>query len=109
MTESPAVYAAAVLHLSLADGLAALMGLRYGRTTTYRVFSSTKSLVGTLTFMAVSVIILSLFSLITPSGLDWQWIVIGALGAAFLENTGVLGLDNITVPAFIVLLLTLVR
>ena len=109
VTASPSIYAAAILHLSLADGLAALLGLRYGRMTSYHVFGHTKSVVGTAAFFVTSVAILTAYSLLAPSGLAWEFIVLGAAGAAFLENVGVLGLDNLLVPAFVVGLLTFVK
>lgn len=106
VTDSPSIYAAAMLHLGLADGMAALIGTRWGRMTGYRVFGATKSLVGSLAFLVVSLAILTAYSLIAPAGLAWQFIVFGAVIASALENIGVLGTDNILVPSFIVLLLS---
>lgn len=106
-TQSDAIYAAAMLHLSLADGAAALVGLRFGRMNTYRVFGHTKSVAGTLAFMTVSFGILLAYAMIVPGGLSWHVIVAGVAGAAILENVGILGLDNLFVPAFIIALLSL--
>lgn len=107
VTQSDAIYAAAMLHLSIADGAAALMGLRFGRTTTYRVFGHTKSLVGSLSFFVASLGILVAYAVIVPGGLPLHIIALGALGATLLENLGILGLDNIFVPAYVVWLLSL--
>lgn len=107
VTQSDAIYAAAMLHLSIADGAAALMGLRFGRTTTYRVFGHTKSLVGSLSFFVASLGILVAYAVIVPGGLPFHIIALGALGATLLENLGILGLDNIFVPAYVVWLLSL--
>ncbi len=106
VTNSPSIYAAAMLHLGLADGMAAIIGTRWGKMSGYRVFGATKSLVGSLAFFVVSVAILMAYSLIAPAGLAWQFIVFGAAIATALENIGVLGTDNILVPSFIVLLLS---
>jgi phytol kinase len=106
VTSSKGIYAAAILHLGFADGLAALIGLRYGRTTTYHIFNHRKSLVGTTTFFITSLAILVGFSLLSSAGLSWQYIVLGSAIATLLENIGVIGLDNLLVPAWIVLLLT---
>lgn len=106
VTTAPSVYAAAMLHLGLADGMAALIGTRWGKMTGYRVFGASKSLVGSLAFLAVSLGILIAYSLIAPAGLAWQYIILGATVATLLENIGVLGTDNILVPGFIVALLT---
>ena len=107
ITDSPSIYAAAMLHLGLADGMAAIIGTRWGKMTGYRVFGATKSLVGSLAFFIVSVMILTAYSLLAPAGLAWQFIVFGAAIATVLENIGVLGTDNILVPSFIVLLLSM--
>ncbi len=107
VTQSAAIYAAAMLHLSIADGAAALMGLRFGRTTTYRVFGHTKSLVGSLSFFIASLGILVAYAVIVPGGLPLHIIAFGALGATLLENLGILGLDNIFVPAYVVWLLSI--
>lgn len=106
-TSSKGIYAAAMLHLGFADGLAALVGLRYGRMTTYYIFGHRKSLVGTATFLVTSLAILTAYSLLGVAGLDWQYIVLGAAAATLLENIGVLGLDNLLVPAWVVALLSL--
>lgn len=106
-TQSAGIYAAAMLHLSIADGAAALMGLRFGRTTTYRVFGHTKSVVGSLSFFIASLGILVAYAVIVPGGLPIHIIAFGALGATLLENLGILGLDNIFVPAYVVWLLSL--
>ena len=108
LTESAAVYAAAMLHLSVADGLAALIGRGFGRRTSYKVFGHTKSLVGSGAFFLTSLAILTGFSLLAPADLAWWAVVGGAIGATILENIGVMGSDNILVPAFIVAMLRLV-
>lgn len=107
VTQNEAIYAAAMLHLSLADGAAALIGLRWGRMNTYRVFGHTKSVTGTVTFFLVSIGILTTYSVLSFAGLAWPLILLGALGASFLENIGILGLDNLLVPAFVVALLAM--
>lgn len=105
VTSSPAIFAAAVLHLSVADGMAALIGTQYGRSSRYKVFGHTKSVVGSVTFLVVSVAVLFVYGLMT-GGMPLPWLVGGALVATVLENVGIFGLDNIIVPAFIVGLLS---
>jgi dolichol kinase len=106
ITHSKGIYAAALLQMSLADGFAAIVGVRYGRSTTYRVLGYPKSIVGTGTFFVVSCLILIGYSMFSMTGLAAGGIVVGAAGAALLENVGILGLDNLLVPLFIGLLLT---
>src|SRR5690606_14481048 len=47
LVHDPWVFAAAMLHLSLADGLAAVAGLRYGQHNHYKVLGLTKCVAGT--------------------------------------------------------------
>jgi phytol kinase len=105
VTHSKGVYAASLLQMSLADGLAAVVGTRLGRGNTYHVFSHAKSIAGTLTFIIVSFALLVGYSIFSVHSLPILWAVFGSLGAAALENVAPLGLDNLLVPLFIGLLL----
>lgn len=105
VTDSPSIFAAAILHMSVADGMAALIGTKFGKTTRYKVFGHTKSIVGTATFFVTSCAILIVYGLVT-GGLAAPFIVGGAVIAATLENLGLYGFDNILVPAFIVAFLS---
>ncbi len=103
-TNSAWIFAAAILHLSLADGLAAVIGKHYGKSSEYTVLGYTKSVVGTTTFLITSVAILILalshggagVSVVSPLLI---WVPISAV---ILENFGIYGLDNIFVPLLIV-------
>lgn len=106
ITHSKGVYAASLLQMSLADGFAAIVGVRYGRSTTYRVFGYPKSIMGTLAFFVTSCALLTGYSLFSVAGLPGYAIIMGAAGAALLENIGIVGLDNLFVPLFVGLLLT---
>ena len=105
VTDSAATYAAAMLHLSVADGLAALIGQRFGRGNRYKVFGHTKSIAGSGAFLLTSLIILTAYSFIAPPGLAWWAVLGGAITATILENIGTFGSDNILVPAFIIAML----
>ena len=105
ITDSTAVYMAAILQMSLADGLAAIVGTRYGRENKYHLLGHTKSLAGTLTFFVVSLAILVGYNLLAGASLPVSLILFGALITAALENIAVLGLDNLVVPLFVCVLL----
>jgi phytol kinase len=107
-THQPAIYAVALLHMSLADGFAAVIGEKYGRGSIYRIFGAKKSRIGTLTFLAVSITILSVFSIQQSVSLG-IWLPLIAVGATVLENIAVRGLDNITIPLYVALLLSTMR
>jgi phytol kinase len=106
ITHSKGVYAAALLQMSVADGLAAVVGTRYGRENKYHLLGHTKSVAGTAAFLVTSLAILVGFSLFSATGLPVSLIVFGAVAAAVLENLASFGLDNLLVPVFIGLLLT---
>src|SRR5579871_4551335 len=50
ITQNKWIYLGALLQMSLADGLAAVAGVRYGQGQRYVVFGHTKSFTGTATF-----------------------------------------------------------
>lgn len=102
------IYLAALLHMSLADGLAAIVGTKFGRTTRYYVFGHPKSLVGTGTFLVVSLAILTAYASFTPNAFS-LWFIPIALGAAAIENVAIRGLDNLVVPVVVALSLNLLR
>jgi phytol kinase len=94
------IYTAALLHMSLADGFAAIIGTKFGKKNRYYVFGHAKSVAGTLTFFLVSVIILAGYAAFTPHALS-LWFLAVALGATMLENVAIRGFDNIFVPLLI--------
>jgi len=101
VTHSKGVYAAALLQMSLADGLAAVFGNLYGRGNSYRILGHTKSVAGTTAFIVTSASLLVGYSVLGGHHLSVADIAIGASVAAFLENIAPLGLDNLVVPLFI--------
>lgn len=107
-THQPAIYGAALLHMSLADGLAAVIGSSRGHRTTYHLFGAKKSRVGTMVFLVVSLIILLSYSVSTGVNLG-LWLPLIVAGATLLENVAVKGLDNLLVPLFVALMLGIAR
>jgi phytol kinase len=88
-----------VLVMTWGDGLAALVGQRFGRHP-YKVFGMQKSLEGTLTMAIVSFAVSSLV-LLEVQGDLWQTGAISlviALVATGLEAFSKFGIDNLTVP-----------
>ncbi len=91
------VFAVAVLHLSFADGLAAIIGVKYGKRTRYEIFGYPKSLAGTLTFFVVSVCLTSIYFRVTHTH-DWTLFAVVPCVATLVENFAVFGTDNLFVP-----------
>lgn len=98
ITTSKGIYAAAILQMALADGFAAIVGGRYGRDNKYHLFGRSKSFIGSLTFLLISLSLLIGYSHFSDNGLAWQYIIGGAVGATILENISALGFDNLVVP-----------
>lgn len=109
LTSNPYVYAAAILHMSLADGAAALVGGRYGKGNRYQVLGQHKSFAGSIAFFCVSLAILAWYSIVAST--MPPVIVIGALAVAAtaLENAGWRGLDNLFVPVVVAVVLETLR
>lgn len=82
-----------VLMMGFGDGLAALIGSRFGRHG-YSFIGGKKSLEGTLTMVAVS---LTILLAVYPEG-PWYVSLFVAIFATLLENITPLGFDNISVP-----------
>ncbi|HEX8182734.1 MAG TPA: hypothetical protein VF575_03995 [Candidatus Saccharimonadales bacterium] len=101
VTQEPWIYAAALLHMSLADGLAAVTGVTWGGKTEYKVFRQTKSIVGSATFLVVSIGILVAYSLLSGTVLSPLTIAGLAMTATAVENVGVAGLDNLLIPLLV--------
>ena len=105
ITDNKWVYAAALLQMSLADGLAAVIGTRYSGQHKYSVFSHAKSVAGTTTFFVVSLVVLAVFNSHLPHHLNpAEMVGISAL-ASVLENVFIVGLDNLLVPLVVALLI----
>ncbi|MDF5719191.1 MAG: SEC59/DGK1/VTE5 family protein [Rhizonema sp. PD37] len=97
--QQPQYAALGVLIMAWGDGLAALIGQRFGKHH-YKVFGVQKSWEGSLAMTIVSYIICSLIFLGVQGNIWQTWVVslIVALVATGLETVSLLGVDNITVP-----------
>ncbi|MDZ7744655.1 MAG: hypothetical protein U5K77_02740 [Candidatus Saccharibacteria bacterium] len=109
LASSPWIFAAAILHMSVADGLAAVIGNKFGKGNSYKVFVETKSIIGTATCLVVSALIISWIILWSPAGFDvlmWPAILWVPVLVAAVENLSPYGTDNLTVPIIVVLSLS---
>jgi phytol kinase len=104
-THNKWVYMAALLQMSLADGMAAVIGVKYGVSNQYKVIGQVKSIAGTTTFVFISVLILIVYQHYSLNHLGPIWIVGLSVLSAGIENIGVSGLDNVLVPLVTALLL----
>ncbi len=101
----PWVFLAAMLHLGFADTLAALVGKRYGQSTSYKIFGQTKSLAGSLAFYVVSLFITLVALQFTPLQHHSLSIVLLLPPLVTLaENLSPFGSDNFIIPIVVVLI-----
>jgi phytol kinase len=97
--QQPHYAALGILVMAWGDGLAALIGQRFGKHK-YNLFGKQKSWEGSLA-MTIASYIVSNSILLSVQGNTWQtWVIslIVALVAATLETFSFLGIDNLTVP-----------
>jgi dolichol kinase len=99
------IFAAAILHMSLADGLAAVVGTSLGKKTGYKVFGRQKSLVGSGVFWLCSVLILLWYLLASHTTSNWPVVIWLPLLATGLEAIGLDGTDNLLVPVVVAFVL----
>lgn len=104
LSKSDLVFTAAVLHLSLADGLAAIVGNIIKNNHPYKILGYNKSVAGSLAFWAVSVLIICsvMIAAQTPFGVMLAYAVILPIAATAAENIGINGLDNLFVPILVI-------
>lgn len=105
ITHEPWIYAVALLHMSLADGLAAVVGVTWGKRTEYKIFGHTKSIIGSVTFFTVSLALLIGYDTMTATQLAPGLIIGIALAATFIENVAGYGLDNLLIPLLVAVVL----
>ncbi|MFB2881106.1 diacylglycerol/polyprenol kinase family protein [Floridanema aerugineum] len=97
--QQPQYAAIGILVMTWGDGLAALIGQKYGKHP-YKIGGIQKSWEGSLTMTLVSFLVTSLI-LLAVQGNIWQTYVVSiavALFATALETFSKLGVDNLTVP-----------
>jgi phytol kinase len=92
------------MQMSLADGLAAVVGLKYGAKNAYRIAGNKKSIIGTFTFLIVSFTILTIYALHFGT-IGIPVILSSAVVATLIENISPFGLDNLLVPLLVALML----
>lgn len=105
MTGDALVYAAAILLMGVADGLAGIIGSVYGKDQTYKVFSGTKSVIGTTTFWVLSLIIVAFCIVLNGQHASWTILLWFPFAAALLENISISGADNLIIPIFTAIIL----
>ena len=98
-------FSAAMLHLGLADGLAAVVGTLFGRSSRYKVFGHTKSRAGTITFFVCSFTIILFCGVLNGPRDSFTTLLWLPIAATIFENIGIAGSDNFFVPMLVAIML----
>ena len=113
LTTNKMFFTLAILTMALADGLAAVVGINYGRHWHYKVFHQLKTVVGSMTFWFVSTCILGAGLLYAHDVISFNHYVILVLVLppvlTIVENVVGLGLDNIFVPLAVIIALQIAQ
>lgn len=94
-----AVFSATVLYIGLADGLAAVVGTKFGQNNAYKVFGYKKSLVGSATFfiVALGITAMAFFALGVDGSNFILAIVLVPVLLTLVENISYYGVDNLLI------------
>jgi len=111
LTTQPWIFCIAILHLSLADGLAAVVGTRWGlRGKKYYIGTHTRSILGSFTFLVVSSGLCLFAYLALSSELPGTSLAVFAIIpflATAVESISRHGLDNVFIPLSVIFALGL--
>jgi len=106
LTTNPWVFAAAMLHLSIGDGLAAIIGLLWGDDNKYKVFGHVKTVAGSLAFFFTSLTVVVGYAIFSGAPYSATTIIALPVIATIAENVAVQGADNLVIPLLVALVLT---
>ena len=107
LADNKLIFCLAILNMALADGVAAIVGHKYGKGWHYVILTHTKTVVGSMAFWATSLFIFGIGLLFSPILADHYLGLLLFLPPILLiaENLPGLGSDNIFVPLVTVLVL----
>ena len=113
LTHNKIFFALAILEVALADGLAAVAGISYGKNWGYKVFRHKKTVIGSMMFWLVTLCIFGAGLLPAHNVIAFQdyFILLLILPPAFTlaENFSVLGLDNLVIPLLTIIILRAIQ
>ncbi len=97
--QQPQYAAVGILTMTWGDGLAALVGQRFGEHP-YQIWGEKKSWEGSLTMLLVSFTVCAgiLFGVQGAGAATWGAALVGAIAATILESVSKYGIDNLSVP-----------
>lgn len=103
----------AILEVALADGLAAVAGIGFGRGWEYKVWGVKKTVIGTMVFWIVSAAILTPGLLaehdVFSFNAYYYLLLLLPPALTLLENVAIYGADNLLVPLGLIIILRAVQ
>jgi phytol kinase len=109
LTHNKVFFMIAILEVSVADGLAAVAGITYGKNWAYKIFGYKKTVIGSMVFWIASVCILGAGLLFAHDIITFQnyYLLLLLLPPAFTlaENFSIFGLDNLIIPLLTIAIL----
>jgi phytol kinase len=113
LTDEKVFFAIAMLTMALGDGLANVIGQRYGKNWRYKFWGHVKTVYGSMTMWLVSVSVLGVGLLFVQELIPYSAYVTLLLVVppllVLVENAAVWGLDNLLVPIIVLWALNLAR
>jgi dolichol kinase len=112
ITDEKAFFTIAMLQVALADGLAAIIGSKFGGNWRYQVFHQTKSVVGSMTFWVTSLCVLGIGLLSAHDVVEFNdyvfLLILLPPVLMVVENVAAFGLDNLAIPIVAIAILQIV-
>ncbi len=102
------IFTISILHLAVADSAAALVGVKWGKLTSYSILGNKKSLHGNLAFFVTSVLImLSAYVTHRNEYSFWYLVILVPIVLTIIESLSWYGIDNFLIPIACLYLLTI--
>lgn len=113
ITDEKVFFAIAVLTMAIGDGLANVIGQRYGKKWKYQFLGHSKTVIGSMTVWLVSMIVLGVGLLFAQDLVDYSayatLLLLVPPVLVIVENAAIWGLDNLVVPIVVLLALNLTK
>ena len=103
----PEIGLCSILIMGYGDGLAAIIG-RSVKSLPYKIGKTKKTIAGSATMFFISFFIVAIFLASISSPMWYLKAVLVAISVTVIEAVSIKGTDNITVPVFACLLLTVI-
>lgn len=109
ITREKVFFALAIIEVAIADGLAAIAGITYGKHWGYKVFGHKKTVIGSMVFWIATVCVFGVGVLSAHDLISLQNYLLILLLAppvlTFVENIALFGLDNLAIALLTVVVL----